>query len=194
MNGQRLRLGEAVYGTVLALAAGFCVSVFGATSVAQEAGDLDPELGKRLFTEKGCVSCHTLGQGRLVGPDLQRVTKRRSDTWTVAMITSPDSMLRTDTTARALLQAYVTSMPDLNVRTFEARALVAYLRAQSEGLAAAEPAPPDVVGHPMGFASSHCGHRHGSEMQRGEPCGRGSRNARRPHEGAPHHRAPSTSN
>jgi mono/diheme cytochrome c family protein len=194
MNGQRLRLGGVVYWTTLTLAVGFCVSVLGATSVAQGTGDLDPELGKRLFTERGCVSCHTLGEGRLVGPDLQRVTKRRSDTWTVAMITSPDSMLRTDSTARALLQAYVTPMPDLNVRPYEARALVAYLRAQSEGLAAAESTPADVSGRPMGYASSHRGQHHGSGMWRGEARGKGSRNARRPHERARHHGAQSTPN
>ncbi|MEM4658894.1 MAG: c-type cytochrome, partial [Candidatus Methanosuratincola sp.] len=28
------------------------------------------EKGEKLFAEKGCAACHTIGKGKLVGPDL----------------------------------------------------------------------------------------------------------------------------
>ncbi|MBI4607901.1 MAG: cytochrome c [Candidatus Rokubacteria bacterium] len=39
-----------------------------------------PVEGQAIFQEK-CVSCHTIGGGRLVGPDLQGVTARRDREW-----------------------------------------------------------------------------------------------------------------
>ena len=35
---------------------------------------------KALFEQK-CAACHTIGKGRLVGPDLAGVNKRRSKKW-----------------------------------------------------------------------------------------------------------------
>ena len=84
-------------------------------------------LGAELFTSKGCPACHTIGGGRLVGPDLEGVTERRSREWIIAMIMHPDSMLRNDETARELLAEYFTPMAPLNITDQQASALHTYL-------------------------------------------------------------------
>ncbi len=94
-------------------------------------GPIDPALvaqGEQLFTTKACVGCHTIGQGKLTGPDLQGITERRAFGWTMAMITNPDSMLRNDEQARALLREYMTPMTNMAVTADEARAIYEFLR------------------------------------------------------------------
>ena len=85
-------------------------------------------LGQELFQAKGCVACHTVGKGRLVGPDLAGVTERREYGWIVAMVTKPDSMLRHDTIAKQLLAEYYTPMTSQNVSAEDARAIYEFLR------------------------------------------------------------------
>ncbi|GBD31693.1 hypothetical protein HRbin33_00652 [bacterium HR33] len=84
--------------------------------------------GEQLFAAKGCIGCHTIGGGRLTGPDLQGVTERRSYDWIVAMITNPDSMLRVDPVAKQLLSEYMTPMLNTNTTREEARAIYEYLK------------------------------------------------------------------
>ena len=101
----------------------------------EPAGAIDQELvsqGEDLFTGRGCVACHKIGEGRLVGPDLAGVTDRRSFNWIYSMITNPDSMLQSDSTAQRLFAEYFTPMPNQKVQPEEARALYEYLRARNE--------------------------------------------------------------
>ena len=103
--------------------------------IGEPSGSIDQELasqGEDLFTQRGCVACHKIGEGRLVGPDLAGVTDRRSFTWIYSIITNPDSMLRSDSTAQRLLGEYFTPMPNQKVQPDEARALYEYLRELSE--------------------------------------------------------------
>ncbi|MDX1393429.1 MAG: cytochrome c [Gemmatimonadota bacterium] len=94
-------------------------------------GELDPALadeGESIFTVKGCVACHTIGGGRLVGPDLTGVVERRTPGWMAALIMSPDSMLREDPDARALFAEYMTPMTDQGLTVEEVRAILEFLR------------------------------------------------------------------
>src|SRR6266545_6342590 len=54
------------------------------TARAQEAAD---------FFRENCASCHTIGGGRLTGPDLKNVTQRRDRAWLVQFLQSPQAML-----------------------------------------------------------------------------------------------------
>lgn len=104
-------------------------------------GPVDTELaarGETLFTSRGCSACHTVGGGRLVGPDLAGVTERRSFGWTFHMVTNPDSMLQNDATARALLAEYFTPMTDVGITPEEFRALYEHLRAAEAGTASGD--------------------------------------------------------
>ena len=94
-------------------------------------GPIDAALatqGEQAFTAKGCNACHTIGEGRLVGPDLSEVTERRDYAFVVGIIVNPDSMLANDDTARALLARYLTPMANQAVTLEEARALFEYFR------------------------------------------------------------------
>ncbi len=100
---------------------------------AAPSGPLDEELAERgegLFQAKGCGGCHTIGGGKLTGPDLAGVTERRGYGWTVAMITKPDSMIKTDPTARQLFAEYMTPMLNMNITPDEARAIYEFLRGE----------------------------------------------------------------
>ena len=86
------------------------------------------EEGKGLFQSKGCVGCHTIGKGKLTGPDLKGVTQRRSEEWLKKWIKSPDTMVFTDPTAKELLKQYLTPMPNLGLTDEEVNALISYLK------------------------------------------------------------------
>lgn len=105
-----------------------------ATALPAPAGPVDEALaeqGERVFQSKGCVGCHTIGGGKLTGPDLKGVTGRRPYNWFVPWVVNPDSMLKVDPVAKELLAQYLTPMLNMGVTPEEARALWEYLRRES---------------------------------------------------------------
>jgi mono/diheme cytochrome c family protein len=86
------------------------------------------EKGEELFKTKGCIACHTIGGGRLTGPDLAGVTERRNLEWIQKMILNPDEMLEKDPIARELLATYMVKMTNQNVAPEQAQAIIMYLR------------------------------------------------------------------
>ncbi|MEW6073771.1 MAG: c-type cytochrome [Planctomycetota bacterium] len=57
------------------------------------------------FFRQNCFSCHTIGGGRLVGPDLRDVGQRQDRDWLVRFILDPQGMIdRGDPYAQKLLQ------------------------------------------------------------------------------------------
>lgn len=75
---------------------------------------------------KSCMSCHTIGNGRKVGPDLKDLGKRRPHEWSARFIATPAAMLDGgDPVATQLLREYNgVRMPDLGVTAAEATALL----------------------------------------------------------------------
>jgi cytochrome c2 len=86
------------------------------------------ETGKALFQTKGCVACHTIGKGKLVGPDLKGVTDRRDKEWLTNWLKDPDTMIRTDPTAKELLKEFLVPMPNQGLTDEDIKALMAYLK------------------------------------------------------------------
>ena len=86
--------------------------------------------GAQLFQTKGCTACHTIGNGKLVGPDLKGVTKTRTAAWLTRWLTDPAKMLKTDRTAQALEKQYGLPMPNQNLTGAEIKALIAFLDKQ----------------------------------------------------------------
>ena len=60
------------------------VAAMAAIGSAQEAAD---------FFRQNCISCHTVGGGRLTGPDLKDVTERKEREWLVEFLQSPQAMI-----------------------------------------------------------------------------------------------------
>ncbi len=96
--------------------------------------------GQALFT-KTCASCHTIGRGDRVGPDLAGVLARRDRAWLARYIAEPDKMRAgNDQTALALAQKYrAVRMPNLGMSETDVDDLLAFLSAQPTAPRAAEP-------------------------------------------------------
>ena len=60
---------------------------------------------KDLYLQK-CASCHTIGEGPRVGPDLKGVHERRDAAWLKTMIQTPSRLLDSDPVARKLLAEF----------------------------------------------------------------------------------------
>ncbi|MDP2744863.1 MAG: cytochrome c, partial [Dehalococcoidia bacterium] len=102
--------------------------------------------GQSIFDQK-CKSCHTIGGGRTVGPDLKGITGRRDKEWLIRFVTSPGQVIaQGDPIARQLVQEYGMQMPNLGLSAEEAEAVLAYIATQFEGgQVPASPAPGGVA-------------------------------------------------
>lgn len=84
--------------------------------------ETDPTV--ELFVTK-CASCHTVGQGVRVGPDLADAHVRRERSWLQEMIENPSDLLGRDADARRLLVEYNNvRMPDLDIPSEQADMLI----------------------------------------------------------------------
>lgn len=93
-----------------------------ATAQAQGApAAVDPTVD--LFARK-CASCHTVGKGQRVGPDLEGVLDRRDRGWLERFIKAPSTMLDADPAARQLVAQFGgVRMPDLGLSDRQVSAL-----------------------------------------------------------------------
>ncbi len=98
----------------------------------------------KLDFESKCLACHSVGQGKKLGPDIAGVTKRRSAEWLTKWLKSPEKMLATDADAKAMLKEYNNiPMPNQNLGDAEIRQYIEYFKwidAQPSGAAAAHAA------------------------------------------------------
>ena len=119
--------------------------MFAALLVAGWLGGSQPasaqESGKDIF-QKSCAACHSIGAGRLVGPDLKGVNDRRPEDWLLKFIKSSDKLVKSgDKTAVALLDEYRMPMPDQALSDDQIRKVLAHVKESGGSTAAAkEPA------------------------------------------------------
>lgn len=107
---------------------GFCLLV---TTVALGEGPPDAVQDFRL----NCMSCHTIGGGRLTGPDLKDVERRRDRAWLVRFIQNPKQVIDSgDPYAQKLFQeARGVIMPTLpRMSAARAEALLDLIAAESK--------------------------------------------------------------
>ncbi len=82
------------------------------------------------YYEKKCSSCHTVGGGDDVGPDLKGVGERRSEDWLIKMIQSSQSMISAgDPVATQLFEKFKRKkMPDHDLSPDEVKQLLAFIQ------------------------------------------------------------------
>ncbi|MGE5249585.1 MAG: c-type cytochrome [Bacteroidota bacterium] len=103
----------------------------------------DAATGEKIFNTM-CTSCHTIGKGKLVGPDLKGVTQRRDAAWLTSWIKAPDKVLASgDPTATKLLaENNNLPMPNLGLSDADVASLVAYLQKMDGGAPTAATSAP----------------------------------------------------
>ena len=91
------------------------------------------EQGQEIF-ETTCFACHTVGGGRLVGPDLEGVTERRDEDWIISFVQRSQAVIESgDPAAVALAEEFPgLLMPDNALTDAQVRAVMAFV---DEGLA-----------------------------------------------------------
>jgi len=86
------------------------------------------ESGEEIFQQR-CVVCHSIGGGRLVGPDLAGVNDRRPEDWLLKYIKSPQTLVNSgDKTAIALVEEYKVVMPDNALSDGQIKAVLAHIK------------------------------------------------------------------
>lgn len=87
------------------------------------------ETGKQIF-KSTCAPCHTIGKGKLVGPDLAGVTSRREPDWLRRQIKEPDRLIaEKDPIALQLLrEADDVPMSPLDLNDAQVTAVIAFLK------------------------------------------------------------------
>lgn len=84
-----------------------------------------------------CTSCHTIGGGDRLGPDLAGVVARRPNAWLVRWLKEPDKMIEEkDPVALAMKKQYRNlPMPNLGLNDIDANALIELFKKEDERLA-----------------------------------------------------------
>lgn len=90
--------------------------------------------GQELYN-KSCIACHTIGKGRLVGPDLINISEQRSQEWLIAFIQSSRKLIESgDAEAVAIFEEYNRMpMPDNDFTDAQSLAVLDYIKRQSSG-------------------------------------------------------------
>lgn len=89
--------------------------------------------GQYLYKTR-CASCHTIGGGDRLGPDLRGVAGARERSWLVRWLKEPNKMIaEKDPIAMALMERYRNlPMPNLGLGDADAAALIHYMEEQDK--------------------------------------------------------------
>jgi mono/diheme cytochrome c family protein len=101
----------------------------GSVVAAQDQTEQMAGSGQELFQTR-CGVCHTIGGGRLVGPDLKGIDERRSEDWIIAFVQHSQQMVAAgDPDAVAIFDEYnQIMMPDQALYDEEIRGIIEYIR------------------------------------------------------------------
>lgn len=99
---------------------------FSLGSLAQEAD------GAKLF-QANCLQCHSVGKGVVIGPDLKDINKRHSEDWLIKWIKNSREIINSgDKYAVDLFNQYKVEMPAFALPDNEVKAILAYIKTESE--------------------------------------------------------------
>jgi mono/diheme cytochrome c family protein len=135
-----------------------CIRITGAlvlfAFVGHSQDGLAQQSGEQIFNTT-CFACHTIGGGRLVGPDLANVHERRSQEWLERFVISAQSMIDSgDAEAVAVFAEYnELPMPDSFLSEEQSRQVLSYIELRSSSQATATAPSVDVQPAPVELAS-----------------------------------------
>ncbi len=91
------------------------------------------EAGQQIF-DSLCTACHTIGGGKLIGPDLAGVTSRREEGWLKRQILEPQVLIaENDPIVMQLLQeSNNIPMVPLGLSDADAIAVIAYMKSTEQ--------------------------------------------------------------
>ncbi len=104
------------------------------------APDLRAQEGE-VFFKKICVACHTIGGGRLVGPDLHGVQDRQSREWLIRFMVHPDEVLASGDEYAQKILAEANGVPMVPIPGLDEEMAGLILDYIAEASGAAPPAP-----------------------------------------------------
>lgn len=86
------------------------------------------------YFRQSCASCHTVGGGRLVGPDLKNVTQRKDRVWLAQFIQGPKAVIDTGDSYAVQLQkdSQGVVMPTLGLDITRVQGLLDLIEAESK--------------------------------------------------------------
>ncbi|MFK5854908.1 MAG: c-type cytochrome [Bacteroidota bacterium] len=90
--------------------------------------------GEELF-KKTCAPCHTVGGGRLVGPDLKNISEKRDKEWIIAFVQSSQTVINSgDGDAMAIYKEYNNMlMPDQPMDGGQVQSIINYIDGAGTG-------------------------------------------------------------
>jgi len=111
---------------------------------------------EQLFVTK-CGICHTIGKGRLVGPDLLNVHEKRSDEWLLEYVRSSQAMIQKgDPDAVAIYKEYNgILMPDPLISDDEIKSILGYIAETSASGASSGSAYTSVLSDATSSQAAH---------------------------------------
>ncbi|MCP3057941.1 cytochrome c [Myxococcus sp. K38C18041901] len=104
--------------------------------------------GAQLFTQR-CATCHSMGEGDRIGPDLHGVLERREEAWVTRFMKSPGALIDSgDPVATELLAKFNgVRMPDQALSDAERDSLFAFIRdCTQKGMGGCKPSPAEKMG------------------------------------------------
>lgn len=101
--------------------------------------------GEGIFQQK-CASCHTVGGGVKVGPDLKGVNDRREKEWLLSYVREAANVkAKKDPIAVELAKNWKIAMPNTGISKEEATAVITYLENQTGATATPTPTPTPIL-------------------------------------------------
>lgn len=93
--------------------------------------NLHSQNGEALF-KQSCSACHSVGGGRLVGPDLIGINTKRKEDWLLKFVKASQSFIKSgDADAKAIFDQYQIVMPDQNISDADIKSIIAYIGSKS---------------------------------------------------------------
>jgi mono/diheme cytochrome c family protein len=94
-----------------------------------------------------CAACHTIGKGKLIGPDLKGANERHDEAWLISFIRSSQTMIKNgDPVAVKLFEENnKIPMPDNNLTDDQIRGILAYIKNYDEAAVAAADQKDDLA-------------------------------------------------